>query len=123
MREEVRKHQQGEQDHSAGVGQLVPIVTLSCCQQVSLLTELRDTLATGTVLAKQTLVGEYLSLEKSTVGIYSKETALHLAAFCRGENYHCFHPASGNMKATNQGPHSRLSGPAHCPMSCADPLQ
>lgn len=108
MKEEVRKHQQGEQNHSAGVGHLVPMTLRELPPtSATALTELRDTSVTGTVLANETLVGEYLSLQKSTVAIYSQETALCLAAFCKGENYHCFHPTSGNRKAPNQGPHSR----------------
>lgn len=92
---------------SAGIGQLVPIVTLTELPPTSVtaLTELRDTLVTGIVPANQTLVGEYLSLQKSTVTIHSQEITLRFAAVCEGENYHCFHPASGNMKAPNQGPH------------------
>lgn len=118
MKEEVRKHQQGEQNHLAGVGQPVPIMTLRAAANKCHFSErVRDTLVTSTVLANQTLVAEYLSLQKSTVAIYSQETALRLAAVCKGENYYCFHPASGNMKAPNQGPHSRLSGPARCPVN------
>lgn len=79
---------------------------------------------TGIVPANQTLVGEYLSLQRSTVTIYSQEIALSFAAVCKGENYSCFHPASGNMKAPNQGPHLMLPGLARYPVeNCADPLK
>lgn len=88
---------------------------------VTALTEQRDTLVTGTVPANQTLVGEYLSLEKSTVAIYSQEIALSFAAFCKGENCHCFHPASGNMKAPNQGPHSLRPSSLSCRELCRSP--
>lgn len=123
MKEEVRRHQKGEQSCSAGIGQLLPIVTLAEVPSTSVtaLTELRDALVTGTVPANQSLVSEYLSLRKSTVAIYSQEIAQSFAAFCKGENYHCFHPASGNMKAPNQGPHSLRTSLLSCRELCRSP--